>query len=115
MKHMILENYYIAQFHGFIKLGYFIPPVTESNFILFIADQGIFYVTFLLLFLFIIYNYIFSNWQYLEDDGKLISIYFLIITIGSFGEDIAYEWFYWLFFGLTLGVYLRLKKIEKKN
>ena len=56
----------------------------------------------------------FVNYNLKDDISKLICTYFMILFIGGIGEDLAYEWIFWLFFGLSLGVYVicNYKKLD---
>tara|TARA_B100001769_G_C22094288_1_gene590275 strand:- start:920 stop:2137 length:1218 start_codon:yes stop_codon:yes gene_type:complete len=112
---LFLVNYVMAG-GGNISLGYYISPATESNLVLFIADQGILYLLFTLIFLLKIYHFLILNWKIIEKTDKLILVYFMILFFASIGEDIAYEWFYWIIFGLTIGVYFKyINKYQNQN
>tara|TARA_B100001057_G_scaffold293633_1_gene293725 strand:- start:2298 stop:3563 length:1266 start_codon:yes stop_codon:yes gene_type:complete len=111
--YLFLDNY-LSRYLVISKTGWYIPPAPESNIVLFLSDQGIFYLIFLIFIVVKIFNYILLNWNYIDDISKLICTYFMILFIGGIGEDLAYEWIFWLFFGLSLGVYVfyNYKKLD---
>jgi hypothetical protein len=109
---LFLDNY-LARFPHLAMQGWIIPPVTESNIVLFISSFGIFFFICYITFFSIILHKLFNKFNELDSFSKFILCQGTIILIAGIGEDFAHEWYYWLNSGFLIGLYYKFNHTKK--
>ena len=123
VNNMLVERYanqiyldgYLEQFPWKLDYGWLVPPVTESNVVLFLSSFGIIYFFLYIIFFFRVIHFLFININKIDDFSKFLIVHSTIIIIAGIGEDSAHTLYYWINSAILIGVYFRYSLQSKEQ